>query len=126
MARRNDRPPRSAVTDSRPVPAAKINRVDVHVGGRVRRTRMFRGYTRDELARANGVGEPLLQAYERGASRIEAHSLADIARVLDVQPSFLLLRLPSDLRHPRIVVDDAPVPRSRALTGRGSEAVRMN
>ena len=53
---------------------------------RLRRT--SRGVTQERLAQAVGVTVQQVQTYEKGANRIGAGRLQEIARVLDAPPSF--------------------------------------
>jgi transcriptional regulator with XRE-family HTH domain len=62
--------------------------IDVHIGGRLRRTRIFRDLTRYDLARGIGATEREVEAFESGATRIDARQVREIGRVLRVRPSF--------------------------------------
>ena len=64
------------------------NRVDVHVGGRVRRTRQFRGMELKELADRVGVSTSQLYRYEQGMERFAPERLLKVAKILGVSPSF--------------------------------------
>jgi transcriptional regulator with XRE-family HTH domain len=64
------------------------NKVDVHVGGRVRRTRQFRGMELIELADRIGVSTSQLYRYEQGMERFAPEHLLKVARVLGISPSF--------------------------------------
>jgi transcriptional regulator with XRE-family HTH domain len=69
--------------------AARPDPIDVHVGDRLRRTRIFRNVSRRELARRIGATERQVRAFESGAARIDADQLESIGRVLDMSRSFL-------------------------------------
>ena len=71
------------------------NPIDVHVGGRLRLQRMIRGLSQEKLGEALGVTFQQIQKYEKGSNRIGASRLEQIARVLDVPPSFFFEGLPS-------------------------------
>ena len=58
------------------------NPVDVHVGGRVRMRRRVLGVSQERLAEALGLTFQQIQKYERGANRISASKLYEIARFL--------------------------------------------
>ena len=75
--------------------------VDVHIGGRLRRTRIFRDLTRHDLARGIGATEREVEAFESGATRIDAQQVRKIGRVLHVRPSFFLRRGPSGVTEPK-------------------------
>jgi transcriptional regulator with XRE-family HTH domain len=62
--------------------------IDQHVGNRVRLQRTLLGYSQDRLAQALGLTFQQVQKYERGANRISASKLFEIARILGVQISF--------------------------------------
>jgi len=64
------------------------NKVDVHVGDRVRRTRQFRAMELDELADRMGVSTTQLYRYELGLERFAPERLLKAARILGVSPSF--------------------------------------
>jgi len=66
----------------------KPNPIDVHVGARVRLRRTLLGMSQERLGEAIGLTFQQVQKYERGANRIGASRLYDIARVLDVAVSF--------------------------------------
>lgn len=62
--------------------------IDRFVGARVRLRRTALGVTQERLAQALGVTFQQVQKYEKGANRIGAGRLQEIARVLDAPPSF--------------------------------------
>ncbi len=62
--------------------------VDVHVGSRILLRRKLLGMSQDQLAKAIGVTFQQVQKYERGANRVVASRLFEIARVLNVPVSF--------------------------------------
>jgi transcriptional regulator with XRE-family HTH domain len=61
--------------------------IDVHVGGRIRHRRAMLGLNQSELARQVGVTFQSIQKYERGANRVSASRLQEIANVLQVPVS---------------------------------------
>ena len=65
-------------TDSQRSP----NPVDLHVGGRVRMRRRLLGISQERLAEALGLTFQQVQKYERGANRVSASKLYEIARFL--------------------------------------------
>ena len=75
----------------------KSNAVDAHVGNRVRIRRALLGMTQEKLADAIGLAFQQIQKYDRGANRISASRLFDIASVLEVPVSFFFEDLPEDL-----------------------------
>ena len=64
------------------------NPVDMHVGGRVRMRRKLLGVSQEQLAGALGLTFQQVQKYERGANRVSASKLYEIARTLQVPVSF--------------------------------------
>lgn len=70
------------------VTARSPNPIDVHVGSRVRLRRLLVGMSQDKLGDELGVTFQQVQKYERGANRIGASRLFQMARVLSVPVSF--------------------------------------
>src|SRR5262245_33362640 len=64
------------------------NRVDVHVGSRVRLRRMKLGISQEKLANALGLSFQQVQKYEKGANRIGASRLEQISRFLQVPAAY--------------------------------------
>ncbi len=62
--------------------------IDIHVGARVRMRRLLLGLSQDKLGDELGVTFQQVQKYERGANRIGASRLFEIARVLNVPVGF--------------------------------------
>lgn len=60
------------------------NPIDIHVGGRLRQLRNYRGLTQEQLAGAVGVTFQQVQKYERGTNRVGASRLFDFSKVLGV------------------------------------------
>lgn len=58
------------------------NPVDLHVGARVRMRRRMRGVSQEKLADCLGLTFQQVQKYERGANRISASKLYEIAASL--------------------------------------------
>jgi transcriptional regulator with XRE-family HTH domain len=58
------------------------NPVDLHVGGRIRMRRRILGVSQEKLADALGLTFQQVQKYERGANRVSASKLYEIARTL--------------------------------------------
>jgi transcriptional regulator with XRE-family HTH domain len=71
------------------------NPIDKHVGSRVRMRRMLMGMSQEKLGEALGVTFQQVQKYEKGANRIGAGRLQDIAKVLDMSPSFFFEGAPT-------------------------------
>jgi transcriptional regulator with XRE-family HTH domain len=62
--------------------------IDLHVGQRVRMRRTLMGMSQEELGRRLGLTFQQVQKYEKGANRISASRLAEIAGILEVAPTF--------------------------------------
>jgi transcriptional regulator with XRE-family HTH domain len=62
--------------------------VDRHVGRRVYEKRLSLGYNQSDLGRALGLTFQQVQKYEKGANRISASKLWDIARFFKVDISY--------------------------------------
>lgn len=73
------------------------HRIDVHVGGRVRLRRMMLGLSQERLGEKLNLTFQQIQKYEKGANRIGASRLYDIAQVLEVPVQFFFEDLPQDL-----------------------------
>ena len=58
------------------------NPVDLHVGARVRMRRKLLGISQEKLAEELGLTFQQIQKYERGANRVSASKLYEIARAL--------------------------------------------
>lgn len=71
-----------------PKSAAAAGPVDVHVGNRIRLRRTLLGLSQEKLGEALGLTFQQIQKYERGANRVGASRLYDLARVLDVPIGF--------------------------------------
>jgi transcriptional regulator with XRE-family HTH domain len=64
------------------------NPVDLHVGARVRIRRKALGVSQEKVAHALGLTFQQVQKYERGANRISASKLFEIANFLEVPVSY--------------------------------------
>jgi transcriptional regulator with XRE-family HTH domain len=98
-----------------------LDPMDIHIGGRLRRTRIFRDLTRYDLARGIGATEREVEAFESGATRIDAEQVRKIGRVLRVRPSFFLRSGPSDVAE--ATVSPRREPREPSVGGSASERV---
>jgi transcriptional regulator with XRE-family HTH domain len=64
------------------------NPVDLYVGGRIRMRRRTLGVSQEKLAEDLGLTFQQVQKYERGANRVSASKLYEIARSLSTPVSF--------------------------------------
>jgi transcriptional regulator with XRE-family HTH domain len=71
------------------------NPTDRHVGARVRMRRMMLGMSQEKLGDALGLTFQQVQKYEKGANRIGASRLQQIAHILQVPVSFFFEGAPN-------------------------------
>ncbi|MCG8493535.1 MAG: helix-turn-helix domain-containing protein [Sneathiellales bacterium] len=64
------------------------NKINMHVGSRLRKRRAALGLTQTQLAEALGISYQQVQKYETGSNRITAGRLFVIANLLEVDVSF--------------------------------------
>jgi transcriptional regulator with XRE-family HTH domain len=64
------------------------NPIDRHVGAKLRMRRLLLGLSQTKLGQALEVTFQQIQKYEKGANRIGASRLQQLARVLDVAPAY--------------------------------------
>jgi transcriptional regulator with XRE-family HTH domain len=62
--------------------------IDVHVGLRIRQRRSLLGMTQETLGAAIGLSFQMVQKYEIGINSVPASRLVEVAKALDVPPSF--------------------------------------
>lgn len=62
--------------------------VDSHVGARVKSRRLMLGMSQEELAKSVGLTFQQIQKYERGANRISASRLTEIAKAMKTPIDF--------------------------------------
>ncbi|MEX0760784.1 MAG: helix-turn-helix transcriptional regulator [Tistlia sp.] len=73
------------------------NPVDVHVGQRVRQRRTLMGLSQEKLGEALGLTFQQVQKYERGANRIGASRLFDLANILDTDINYFFEDMRADV-----------------------------
>jgi transcriptional regulator with XRE-family HTH domain len=71
------------------------NPIDKHVGARLRMRRLMVGMSQSKLGGALSVTFQQIQKYEKGANRIGASRLQQLARVLEVPPAFFFEGAPA-------------------------------
>ncbi len=71
--------------------------VDVHVGSRLRKRRVFVGMSQEKLGELVGLTFQQIQKYERGANRIGASRLYEFARILDVPVAYFFEDMNEDV-----------------------------
>lgn len=60
------------------------------MGRRVRKHRVYLGYTQEQLAEKAGVSASFIGHIEQGTRIASVHTLVSLCRALDVTPNFLL------------------------------------
>ncbi|MBO9708272.1 MAG: helix-turn-helix transcriptional regulator [Caulobacter sp.] len=93
--------------------ARTLNVVDLHVGGRVRMRRKLLNITQEQLADALKLTFQQVQKYERGANRVSASKLYEIAKTLQVPVSFFFDGLADPMTNE---VDEAGAAAERVVT----------
>ncbi|HUO11502.1 MAG TPA: helix-turn-helix transcriptional regulator [Caulobacteraceae bacterium] len=78
------------------------DKIDIHLGKRMRRRRRLLGLTQQQLADSCGVRFQQIQKYECGANRVSAARLWLIAGALDVPVNYFYEGLTA---HPPALVD---------------------
>jgi transcriptional regulator with XRE-family HTH domain len=86
------------------------NPTDKHVGARVRMRRMMLGMSQEKLGDALGLTFQQVQKYEKGANRIGASRLQQIAHILQVPVAFFFEGAPSIAGHQSEGLAEAPSP----------------
>ena len=71
------------------------NRIDVHVGSRIRLRRIQLSIERNRLAATLGVSSKAMQQFENGAERVAADLLYRLSQSLDAPPSYFFADLPA-------------------------------
>ena len=100
--------------------------IDRHVGERVRQRRGLLGITQTGLGQAVGVTFQQIQKYERGANRIGASRIFDLAYVLGVSVGYFFEEMPAAVasssparqreRAPaQVIFDTAPLSKRESL-----------
>jgi transcriptional regulator with XRE-family HTH domain len=80
------------------------NRIDKHVGNRVRMRRMMLNMSQSDIGGALGISFQQIQKYEKGTNRISASRLQQISKVLQVPVPFFFEGLASLESHPKSVL----------------------
>lgn len=73
------------------------NRIDVHVGSRLRTRRIVVGMSQEKLGDQLGLTFQQVQKYEKGLNRIGASRLYAISRILGTSIQYFFEDMPSDL-----------------------------
>jgi transcriptional regulator with XRE-family HTH domain len=85
------------------------NPTDKHVGARIRMRRMMVGMSQEKLGDALDLTFQQVQKYEKGANRVGASRLQQIARILTVPVSFFFEGGPQEPGHdPEFFCNESP------------------
>jgi len=91
--------------------AKKIpNPTDKYVGGRVRMRRLMLGMSQEKLGDALDITFQQIQKYEKGANRISASKLQQIANNMQVPVQFFFEGAPGVLGYQSAGLAEAPLP----------------
>ena len=101
------------------MPKKQANAVDAHVGGRVRARRTLLGLSQERLGHLLGLTFQQIQKYERGANRISAGRLFEMARILAVNVPYFYEGLTEEgpRRSYGFAEDEAPSPAPKSSQG---------
>jgi transcriptional regulator with XRE-family HTH domain len=80
---------------------SSANAIDKHVGARVRMRRLMLRMSQTTLGESLGITFQQVQKYEKGANRISASRLQQIAHILQVPVSFFFEGAPVAVEQPR-------------------------
>jgi transcriptional regulator with XRE-family HTH domain len=103
------------------------NPVDLHVGARIRLRRRMQGVSQEKLADALGLTFQQVQKYERGANRVSASKLYEIASALRAPISYFFdgLADPSGDEGAESRPSDEQTVHSFLMTAEGLELARL-
>ncbi len=95
--------------------------VDEHVGDRIRVRRMLLGMGQVKLGEALGLTFQQVQKYEKGANRVSASRLFQLAKIFNVPVSYFFENVPADsASHARRLSDDSKAVSADMPTSRES------
>ncbi|HEY3888858.1 MAG TPA: helix-turn-helix transcriptional regulator [Caulobacteraceae bacterium] len=109
-------------------PARSPNPIDIHVGLQVRLRRKALKISQEKLAEALGLTFQQVQKYERGANRISASKLYEIARALRVSIAWFFEGLSDPTAEPVEGVEEAetsPFARSFLMSQEGVDLANL-
>ncbi|ABD43546.1 helix-turn-helix domain-containing protein [Anaplasma phagocytophilum] len=77
---------------------AKPHPVDEYVGREIKKQRIMKGMSQNQLASRLGITFQQVQKYEKGTNRIVISRLYELARVLGIEINDLMSKLQNDIR----------------------------
>jgi transcriptional regulator with XRE-family HTH domain len=105
------------------------NPVDLHVGTRIRLRRRMQGVSQEKLADALGLTFQQVQKYERGANRVSASKLYEIATALHAPVAYFFDGLADPAEPEGGLADTLPSDEQRVhaflMTAEGLELARL-
>ncbi len=105
--------------------AGKYAYVDEHVGDRIRVRRTLLGMNQEKLGEALGLSFQQVQKYEKGANRVSASRLFQLAKIFNVPVSYFFENVPVDAAsHARRLSDDGKAVPAAMHTSR--ESLKLN
>lgn len=100
------------------------NPVDLHVGGRVRMRRKLLGVSQEQLADSLGLTFQQVQKYERGANRVSASKLYEIAKSLQSSVAYFFEGL-ADTTNEGVAEGGEPFVHDFLMTSEGLELAAL-
>jgi transcriptional regulator with XRE-family HTH domain len=91
--------------------------VDVYVGSRLRLRRNLLGLSQEQLGTASNLTFQQIQKYERGANRMGASRLYQLAKILNISAAWFFEEMPSIPKNPQELGDSDPADLEGALSG---------
>jgi transcriptional regulator with XRE-family HTH domain len=79
--------------------AGQPNKVDIHIGNRIRQRRLLLGWSQQYLGNLLGLTFQQVQKYEKGANRVSGSRLYDFAAVMQVGVEFFFQDMPEEIRN---------------------------
>jgi transcriptional regulator with XRE-family HTH domain len=102
------------------------NPIDVHVGSRVRLRRTMLSMSQEKLGDSLGITFQQIQKYEKGANRIGASRLQEIANVLNTPVAFFFEDAPSTRKGGRAGFAESESPNYVVDFLSSSEGLQLN
>ncbi|USQ95947.1 helix-turn-helix domain-containing protein [Caulobacter sp. RL271] len=100
------------------------NPIDLHVGARIRMRRKILGVSQERLAEDLGLTFQQIQKYERGANRVSASKLYEIARSLQSSVAYFFEGL-ADTTHEGVAEGGEPFVHDFLMTSEGLELAAL-
>ncbi len=72
----------------------QLKKIDRHVGQQLRKARILRDMSQEDLATAINLTFQQVQKYERGMNRLSASRMYQISKILRVKPAYFFEGLP--------------------------------